>query len=169
MKKIMVRNGVFETNSSSTHSITMCNESDYIKWKNNELYFYEEENRFVTPKERKEIIRRNVFRSLFVNVDWKRNVIIYQDVDKQKEIAFENYGDMCAKVDALVTLDALDRVTDQDIADYEEKWVDGRFDIPCSYQDYYNNVSEEYETFKEEFVTPNNDKVISFGYYGNDY
>ena len=37
-KVIKMRQGVFETNSSSTHSITMCNESDYDKWVNGELY-----------------------------------------------------------------------------------------------------------------------------------
>jgi hypothetical protein len=32
-----IRRGVFETNSSSTHSITMCTSSDYDKWKKGEL------------------------------------------------------------------------------------------------------------------------------------
>ena len=36
---IKVRQGTFETNSSSTHSITMCMESDYEKWKNGEMYW----------------------------------------------------------------------------------------------------------------------------------
>lgn len=36
MKK-QIRRGVFETNSSSTHSITMCTSSDYNKWENGEL------------------------------------------------------------------------------------------------------------------------------------
>ena len=34
-----IRSGVFETNSSSTHSITMCMKSDYDKWVNGELYW----------------------------------------------------------------------------------------------------------------------------------
>lgn len=34
-----VRNNVFETNSSSTHSITMCTESEFEKWKNGEMYW----------------------------------------------------------------------------------------------------------------------------------
>ena len=37
---IQVRNGVFETNSSSTHSLTMMMKSDYEKWQNDELYLY---------------------------------------------------------------------------------------------------------------------------------
>lgn len=32
-----IRKNVFETNSSSTHSITMCMESDYDKWVAGEL------------------------------------------------------------------------------------------------------------------------------------
>lgn len=32
-----IRRGVFETNSSSVHSLTMCTSSDYDKWKNGEL------------------------------------------------------------------------------------------------------------------------------------
>lgn len=35
--KRQVRRGVFETNSSSVHSITMCTGSDYDKWKKGEL------------------------------------------------------------------------------------------------------------------------------------
>ena len=36
-----VRRGVFETNSSSVHSITMCMKDDYDKWKNGEVYLNE--------------------------------------------------------------------------------------------------------------------------------
>ena len=36
MKK-QIRRGVFETNSSSTHAIIMCTESDYNRWENGEL------------------------------------------------------------------------------------------------------------------------------------
>lgn len=34
-----IRKGLFETNSSSTHSLTMCSEEDYDKWENGELFF----------------------------------------------------------------------------------------------------------------------------------
>ena len=40
MKK-QIRRGVFETNSSSTHSLTMMMKSDYERWKNEKLYLYE--------------------------------------------------------------------------------------------------------------------------------
>lgn len=35
-----IRQGVFETNSSSTHSLTMMMKSDYERWHNDELYLY---------------------------------------------------------------------------------------------------------------------------------
>lgn len=35
--KRTVRRGVFETNSSSVHSITMCTDSEFDKWVNGEL------------------------------------------------------------------------------------------------------------------------------------
>ena len=37
--KIKVRRSVFETNSSSTHSLTMCTASDYDEWKKGNMVF----------------------------------------------------------------------------------------------------------------------------------
>lgn len=39
MKK-QIRQGVFETNSSSTHSLTMMMKSDYDRWYKDNLYLY---------------------------------------------------------------------------------------------------------------------------------
>ncbi len=36
-----IRHNVFETNSSSVHSITMCLKDIYDKWVNDEVYFYD--------------------------------------------------------------------------------------------------------------------------------
>ena len=41
-----VRRGVFETNSSSVHSLTMCSGEEYKKWENGEVLYWEEENKF---------------------------------------------------------------------------------------------------------------------------
>lgn len=38
MKK-QIRHGVFETNSSSTHSLTICNEEKFEAWKRGEILF----------------------------------------------------------------------------------------------------------------------------------
>lgn len=37
--KICVRRGIFETNSSSVHSLCICSADDYDKWKNGELLY----------------------------------------------------------------------------------------------------------------------------------
>lgn len=37
--KVQIRRNVFETNSSSVHSITMCSGDEYKKWENGELLF----------------------------------------------------------------------------------------------------------------------------------
>ena len=38
--KTQIRKGTFETNSSSVHSLVMCNKSDYDKWEKGELFLY---------------------------------------------------------------------------------------------------------------------------------
>ena len=48
---ISIRRNVFETNSSSTHSITMCTQSDFDKWKNGELYWNRWGQKFITKEE----------------------------------------------------------------------------------------------------------------------
>lgn len=35
--KRQIRSGVFETNSSAVHAITMCMKNEYNKWENGEL------------------------------------------------------------------------------------------------------------------------------------
>ena len=61
---------VFETNSSSTHSITMCMKDDYDKWANGEVYLNEggwcsyskyKDKQFVTKEEAIDIIVNNTY------------------------------------------------------------------------------------------------------------
>ncbi len=49
--KRQVRRGVFETNSSSVHSLTIVAENEYDKWKNGELYFDKWNKCFTTEEE----------------------------------------------------------------------------------------------------------------------
>lgn len=45
-----IRKGLFETNSSSTHSLTMCTKEDYGKWEKGEVYFCTD-GKFYTKEE----------------------------------------------------------------------------------------------------------------------
>lgn len=49
--KRQVRLGVFETNSSMTHSLTMCTDSEYQKWVNGEVYWVTWDDRFESVTE----------------------------------------------------------------------------------------------------------------------
>jgi hypothetical protein len=49
--KEVIRRGIFETNSSSVHSITMCSDDEYSKWKNGEVYYSRWEHKFISKSE----------------------------------------------------------------------------------------------------------------------
>ena len=55
--KRQIRRGVFETNSSSTHSLTIVSQEDYDKWGNGEMLIHKWEGRLVNkediPEDRK--------------------------------------------------------------------------------------------------------------------
>lgn len=53
---ISIRKNVFETNSSSTHSLCICTENEYDKFKNGDMMYddYNEELQFVSDKELEE-------------------------------------------------------------------------------------------------------------------
>lgn len=120
---ISVRKGVFETNSSSTHSLTMCTESDYDKWKKGELLFHRWKDEFITIDEYKKIY------------------------EEEKKKYFEKYPNE----------------TEEDFENYYND------DKECySFDEYWDYFEYEYETFKEDYVTSNGEKVIAFGYYGYD-
>lgn len=48
--KRQIRRSVFETNSSSTHSLTMCTEKQFDDWKNGKLMYNRWKREFVEPK-----------------------------------------------------------------------------------------------------------------------
>ena len=52
-----IRRCVFETNSSSTHSITMCLKKDYDKWEIGEMYLHDDV--LVTKEEAIEELKNN--------------------------------------------------------------------------------------------------------------
>lgn len=88
---INIRKNTFETNSSSTHSITICTEEEFEKFKNGELMR-----------------------------DWDGTLVSVKDNNNELH----------------------------------------------TYEDYDYDM---YETFEEYYTTPSGDKIVAFGYYGNDY
>lgn len=66
-----VRKGVFETNSSSTHSLTICTEEQYEKWENGEVYYDRWNNEFITLNEKIKKIKQEDWYDCETEEEWK--------------------------------------------------------------------------------------------------
>lgn len=91
MKRV-VRRGVFETNSSSVHSLTMCSDEEWKAWERGERLWYED--KLITIDEFKDDIRR-----------WKHGDIDHMTEDEWKKLcddcgaytfeSIDNYIERC--------------------------------------------------------------------------
>jgi hypothetical protein len=95
--KRQIRQGVFETNSSSTHSITMCTQNEFNDWRNGKLYRNNcwwssatsnlKNKAFLTYDEAIELIKTS---------SYYKPIEKYEDIDeylKEYEIySYENWG-----------------------------------------------------------------------------
>ena len=102
-----IRRNVFETNSSSTHSITMCMESDYEKWKNGELYYLEDSDEFVN-KEQRDIILKELVLKDKMDIDYNAQTITF----KGQTVHYEDWEDKYKKIDDFCTDDNLNEITE---------------------------------------------------------
>ena len=148
----IIRRNTFETNSSSTHSITMCSESDFDKWKNGELYYCQEDGKFYDDAGRSKLIKEQIIHSKAKYNDGKYT---YKDVTV-------DYKDL----DKLYTEENLAEITEEEIATYMEEDFD-YYELPITYGEWDEYF--EYEKYEDSYTTPNGETVVAFGYYGNDY
>ena len=54
---IQIRQNIFETNSSSVHSIAICNEDEFKQWENGELLYDRYNDELISLKKAEEIKR----------------------------------------------------------------------------------------------------------------
>ena len=135
---IQIRNGVFESNSSSTHSITMCSEEEFEALTTGTLLIHKWDDILkaaddidVFPEEKiKEYYNRN--KEMF----WKDYELLS---DEEKEEVRKRY---------------------------EDKYSEKRHYI--TYREYMDKYSYNFETFVDSYTTKSGEKVIAFGYYGYD-
>lgn len=145
-----VRQGVFETNSSSTHTLTVCSKDDFDKWKYGEVFWLDNDWRkldtnknFVTPEELEELTEK------------------YNE-EQQKRI---DAGDKFANV-----LD-IDKVLNER-RDYDS-WNDSYWDTERSaleaytMDDWYQR-NGDLETYERTFTSPSGDEMVAFGAFGYD-
>lgn len=103
---IKVRRSVFETNSSSTHSLTMCTASDYDEWKKGNLVFDYDYERFVpidalSDEEKKELKSSGSANDRYYTYDGYENVFCceyesfeetFTTPDGEEIVGFGYYG-----------------------------------------------------------------------------
>ena len=140
MKK--TRNSIFETNSSSTHNMVVVEDSDLQKWKNGDLFYVEDGNRFVSKYEKEDILS-SIYGKLLMSLS--------QDSSYKEEI--------------------IEAINNNKVKEYlAEKMSDGywdSYDKPLSF-DEWRNIWEcrELAEDDEEFITKNGDKIHIFCQYG---
>lgn len=145
-----VRQGVFETNSSSTHTLTICSKDDFDKWKRDEVFWLDNswhqldtDKDFVTPEELEELAEK------------------YNE-EQQKRI---DEGDKFAH-----TVD-IDKVLNgqRDYDPYYDSYYDTERSALEAYtmDDWYaRNV--DLETYSRSFTSPSGDEMVAFGAFGYD-
>lgn len=92
--KIQVRRGVFETNSSSVHSLVMCSDDDYNKWKKGELLYSKWDDRFYTLEEALKEEGYENTENIDVNMlseDFKRHFLDHERFNSWHYMDFETF------------------------------------------------------------------------------
>lgn len=92
--KRQTRYGVFETNSSSTHSLTVCSEEEFEAWKRGEVLFRYWSEEFINPVQLSDKQKKEAEK------DYERNRSIYwkdwEDLsDDEKEKWYNKYTINC--------------------------------------------------------------------------
>lgn len=86
----IIRRETFETNSSSTHSLTICSKEEFEKWKTGELY-YDEWNE-VLVKENDDEDRYETF-DKWANDDYLETYVQnYKTKNGEEIVVFGKYG-----------------------------------------------------------------------------
>ena len=99
MKK-QIRVGVFETNSSMTHALTICTEEQYKKWQDGEIFWAKWDDKFVEREELMKEFKEDVKRGYWDGEDsedefdeWRREsgVVTYDEDEDDDDCYFENF------------------------------------------------------------------------------
>lgn len=88
--KRQIRRGVFETNSSSCHSLTMCMASDYDRWEKDHLYLFDGFD-YSYPKGNKPInghfyTRKEAIDFINVNTRFKEEIDLTMKLEEIEDI-----------------------------------------------------------------------------------
>lgn len=136
--KRQIRRGVFETNSSSTHSLTMCDEETFEKWKSGDLLYDKYAEEFINASPELSDEQKNGAKEYYeysMKKYWKQ----WGDLtDSEKEEWYDKYA-------------TEEGIVPEDAVTYDQFMDDAYL-----------------ESFVDRYTTKNGDKVVAFGVYGYD-
>ena len=133
-----IRNRVFETNSSSTHSLCICTEDEFAAFKSNKA-LWDTNSSTIVPTNK---ITRNY-------------------LQRAKEYYENQKTSFMKDWDNLSNESQLEFIVSQFDQSYAGDWL---FEGKTFYKDW----GTEFEKFERHFTTPSGDKMVAFGEYGYD-
>lgn len=98
---IQVRNNIFETNSSSVHTLTLCSQEDFNKWKQGELIWDYGDEELVEPDsiekdefydEEDYLTYEDFFDGYNYHVEYMETYVQHKNVDGKDVVAFGYFG-----------------------------------------------------------------------------
>lgn len=90
--KRQIRQGVFETNSSSVHSLTMCSKEEYERWEIGELLFDRCSDRFIDANSPEADEDCYTEKEYWDNTDYETFYEEYSTKSGETVVAFGYYG-----------------------------------------------------------------------------
>lgn len=139
--KRQIRRGVFETNSSSTHSLTICTQDEFEAWKNGELLYNSWDNEFVKGKSTIEL------------------------TEEEKAEVEKEYNKNRRNNKFMMTWDML---SDEDKQELYNEYAEENYDESEEYTYDRYMYGGYLESYTHRFTTPSGDKMVAFGKYGRD-
>ncbi len=155
--KVQVRRNVFETNSSTMHTLVISKESDYNAFLNGDLWAietYDNEDNVEFLSEAEAI---------------EKNIEILKKEGYDNEQYFDNYRKFKNFWEAFSAL--YDEDNDKKYDDWEsfkdEYSIDSRYDYYHDWDDFWEDML--YESFERFIETEHGDRLVAWGYYGQEY
>ena len=136
-----VRRMTFETNSSSTHSITICSQETYDKWCDGKVLFGDWNQDFIEAEE-----------------------LTPYDYECDKAKSESSKGKYYKNWKQLSAEDQKDYTTEYVLRNKKEK----DYDEYLTRDEWLIRHNIDTETFSEYYTTKSGDKIVAFGYYGYD-
>lgn len=146
---LQIRNGLFETNSSSVHTMVLCSADDYDKWIKGEL------------------LLNLYYDDPYMWKHWDPDTERYVDTTKGMPPQFVTEEE-AAYYDENYPYPEMEKTWDGYNLDFKDEygvWCSRKF---ITFDEYRRTVAYEFESFSDEYTTPGGETIVAFGYFGHD-